>query len=64
MLRYLLLGLLVYIGYRIVKNTFRSVPKKRSEVRGRPKDRDMDLKDYEITDARYEDIDDGSSPKN
>ena len=60
MLRYLILALFLYFGYRFVKRSM-TAQKKSSEVRGKQKNDPLDIDDAEITDARYEDIDNGPS---
>ena len=58
MFRYLILALLLYVAYRFVKRTI-TAQNRSNEVRGAQKKDPLDIDDAEITDARYEDIDNG-----
>ena len=55
--RFILTALIVYVVYRF----FKSLTKKESpkeEVRGRNRNQPLDLRDSDVDDARFEDIDD------
>ena len=57
-IRLLFTGLLVYLGYRFVRGWFTTQPPK-EEVKGESKHRSLDLRDEDVEDARFEDIDEG-----
>lgn len=56
MLRLLVTGLLIYIGYHFIKGFFTRSPKE-SIVKGRQKNRPLDLHDADVEDAEFEDLD-------
>ena len=57
MFRLLLTGLAVYFGYHLVKGFFSGPSKKASNVRGKQKSQPLDLRDADVQDAEFEDID-------
>ena len=58
--RFFLILLLSYLVYRLIRKIFREKSRVQSEVKGNADSNPLDLDDYEITDARYEDIDDST----
>ncbi len=57
MLRLLLTGLIVYFGYHFIKGFFASPPQKESNVKGRQKNQPLDLRDADVEDAHFEELD-------
>ncbi|NQT27705.1 hypothetical protein HQ585_20280 [candidate division KSB1 bacterium] len=57
MFRILLTGLVVYFGYQFIKGFFSSSPKKESSVKGKPKNPPLDLRDADVEDAQFEELD-------
>lgn len=57
LLRLLLLGALGYWGYKTIKNSF-SKSEPETEVKGKQKSDPLDLDDADISDAKFEDIED------
>ena len=57
MFRLLLVAFIVYFGYRFYKSLGKKEPPK-EEVRGRNKSQPLDLRDSDVDDARFEDIND------
>ena len=56
--RLLLTALVVYLGYRFFK-TFWQKESTRDSVKGKQKSGPLDLRDADVDDARYEEIDNG-----
>ena len=46
-MRYLLMALLIYLGYRIVKNAFKAQGREGTGVKGKPKNNTLDLEDFD-----------------
>lgn len=57
MFRLLLTGLAVYFGYHLVKGFFSRPPKNESNVRGKQKSQPLDLRDADVSDAEFEELD-------
>ena len=55
MLRLLLTALIVYLGYRFIKSIWPSSSPK-EEVKGRNKNQPLDLRDSDVDEARFEDM--------
>lgn len=55
--RLLLTSLLVYVGYKFIKGFFVQEDQK-EEVKGDQTKQPLDLKDADVSDARYEDVSD------
>lgn len=58
MVRFLLTILVLYLGYRFFKSFWKKESSK-EEVKGRNKNQPLDLRNNDVDDARYEDIEDG-----
>ncbi len=54
--RLILTGAVIYFGYQFVKGLLPSSEKKQ-EVKGEPQNKPLDLRDADVADAHYEDID-------
>ena len=52
----ILTGAVIYFGYQFVKGLFPS-PEKKQEVKGESQNKPLDLRDADVADAHYEDID-------
>jgi len=57
MLRFLFLLLLFYFGYRFYKK-YLSAPSPKEKVKGRNRKKPLDLRDSEVEDAHFEDVND------
>ena len=57
MFRFLLTILALYLGYRFFKSFWKKESSK-EEVKGRNKNQPLDLRDNDVDEARYEDIED------
>lgn len=58
MLRLILLGILIYIAFKLLKDFLMS-PQQKIEVKGTPTNKKtLDLSDADIEDAKFEDIKD------
>ena len=55
-LRYLFWGLLLYIGFRAIKQVF-TQPTRESEVKGKPKQKNLNIDESKIEDADFEELD-------
>lgn len=55
LIRLILIGLLVILGYRFFKGWLGGQPQK-EEVRGKPKNEPLDLRNEDVDEARFEDI--------
>ncbi len=55
--RFILTAAVVYFGYRFFKG-IRAGQAKNEEVRGKSKSAPLDLRDADVEDASYEDLDD------
>ena len=55
--RFLFTCLLVYVGYKFIKRFFVQ-ENQREEVKGDQKNQPLDLKDADVSDARFEDVSD------
>ncbi|MFQ6618838.1 MAG: hypothetical protein ACE5QV_09140 [Fidelibacterota bacterium] len=57
MIRFLLLALLFYIGYRVFKNLFSPNTGEKTEIKGEAKgSENIDIEEDEIEDAEYDDL--------
>jgi len=56
MLNIILFGIVIYLGYKLYKG-FVKKEDKSTPVRGKQKNRPLDLKDSDVEDAHFEDID-------
>ncbi|MCD6115966.1 hypothetical protein J7K93_03035 [bacterium] len=56
MFRFIFTALIVYFGYRYLKNVWKRTSQP-ANVRGKKKSRPMDFDDQKIVDAKFEDID-------
>lgn len=56
LLRLILWGLLIYFGYRVIKQTFSSGTKG-PRVQGKAKKKSLNIDESQIEDADYEDLD-------
>jgi len=57
-IRLIFTGLIFYLGYRFVKSLMKKGPHQ-EEIKGKNKNQPLDLKKSDVTDARFEDIEDG-----
>ena len=55
--RLILWGLIIYLGYKLVKSWFGPSDKQPS-VKGKPKKDSLDLRDADIEDANFRELDD------
>jgi len=55
-IRYIFWGLLIFIGYRAIKRVF-TQPPKNSEVKGKPKQKNLNIDESKIEDADFEELD-------
>jgi len=60
MLRFLFAALVVYLGYRFLKALFSNQSPK-TNVRGQQKNRPLDLRDSDVEDAKFRDVDETGS---
>ena len=56
-LRFLFWGFLLYIGYKAVKQVFNPTPRE-TEVKGKPKQDNLNIDESKIEDADFEELDD------
>ena len=57
MLRWLLIGLVIYLGYRLFKG-LNNQNVSEEDVKGKQKNAPLDLKDSDVEDAQFEDLKD------
>jgi hypothetical protein len=57
MIRFVLFLFLFYFGYRFVKNLF-GPTSSREEIHGQNRNQPLDLRDSDVEDARFEDVND------
>lgn len=62
MLRFLFVALVVYLGYRFLKGLF-SKQNTGANVSGQQKNKPLDLRDSDVEDAKFRDIDENGSKK-
>lgn len=55
-LRYIFWGILIYIGYRAIKQVFTQTSKE-PEVKGKPKQKNLNIDESKIEDADFEELD-------
>jgi hypothetical protein len=61
MLRLIFWILLIYFGIKTVQGMTRRTEKEGEQVKGRPKNKPLDLSRSDVQDARFEDIDEKKS---
>lgn len=61
--RMIFYGILAYAGYKMVKGMVAFKSSDQNEVQGKRKDKPLDLKQTDIQDARFKDIDEKKDTK-
>jgi len=56
--RFLFVALVVYLGYRFLRGLWEKDSRK-EEIRGEQKNKPLDLRDADVEDAHFEDIEEG-----
>ena len=62
-IRLILWLILIYLGYKVVKNWLGQPSSKKQEVKGKPKNKPLDLKDADVEDANFRELHDESKPE-
>lgn len=59
LLRILFWAIVIYLAYRIINTLVFGLPPKRKQeqVKGRPQNRPLDLSQFDVEDAKFEEID-------
>lgn len=60
MFRFLLKAALVYLGYRTVRSVWET-QRRNTEIKGKTKNRPLDLSDSDVSEARFEDVENDPS---
>ncbi|RMD99333.1 MAG: hypothetical protein D6814_05780 [Calditrichaeota bacterium] len=58
-IRFILWLIIFYLAYRLIKNWISQPPPKR-EVKGKPKNKPLDLSDADVEDAKFRELHDES----
>ncbi len=56
MIRYILLGLALYLATKVVGGLFKSAPENKTSVKGEGKKQSLDLMDDDVVDIDFKDV--------